>query len=244
VKWYRKAADADDAKGQLALGRSYELGTGVAKDCEEAVKWYRKAADQNEAGAQYALGNCYLYGRGVVADSAEAVKWYRKAAEEPISGSADAQFALGHCYYYGIGTAQSSVDALSWLNRAAAQGHEQAAAFLRRLAADSETAQPLAARSSRKSAIGSIKVVEFATKITERGTLYVTWAWKITLKNNGTGTRQVFVTIQFVDKEGFQLEDTLRSMDVGAGEECTLTGSLPIKGEVSARISKAQLSLE
>ena len=46
VKWYRKAADQNEAKAQSILGACYYNGEGVEKDYAEAVKWYRKAADQ------------------------------------------------------------------------------------------------------------------------------------------------------------------------------------------------------
>jgi TPR repeat protein len=56
VKWYRKAAEQNDAEAQYNLGLCYANGQGVAKDEAEAVKWYRKAAEQNDADAQYNLG--------------------------------------------------------------------------------------------------------------------------------------------------------------------------------------------
>ena len=51
VKWYRKAAEQNDAEAQNDLGACYANGQGVAKDEAEAVKWYRKAAEQNYAGS-------------------------------------------------------------------------------------------------------------------------------------------------------------------------------------------------
>ena len=59
MKWYRKAAEQNDAMAQYNLGCCYANGQGVAKDEVEAVKWYRKAAEQNNAMAQYNLGICY-----------------------------------------------------------------------------------------------------------------------------------------------------------------------------------------
>jgi len=92
VKWFRKAAEQNDARAQAALGVRYAKGQGVAKNKAEAVKWYRKAAEQNVADAQYNLGVCYANGQGVTEDDAEAVKWFRKAAEQNL---ADAQYNLG-----------------------------------------------------------------------------------------------------------------------------------------------------
>jgi hypothetical protein len=82
VKWWRKAAEQNDAKAQYNLGTCYATGQGVEEDVVEAVKWWRKAAEQNHAEAQYNLGVCYANGQGVAKDQVEAVVWYRKAAEQ------------------------------------------------------------------------------------------------------------------------------------------------------------------
>ena len=91
LKWFRKAAEAGDARGQANLGLMYENGNGVAKDYAEAVKWYRKAAEQEESVAQSYVGLCYEDGRGVRRDVAEAIRWYRKAA---ANGSTEATLDL------------------------------------------------------------------------------------------------------------------------------------------------------
>ena len=63
AKWFRKAAEQNDAKAQHDLGVCYANGEGVAKDHVEAVRWFRKAAEQNFAAAQNNLGVCYEQGR-------------------------------------------------------------------------------------------------------------------------------------------------------------------------------------
>jgi TPR repeat protein len=123
VKWYRKAAERNDAEAQFKLGWCYERGQGVAKDEVEAVKWYRKAAEQNQAAAQYNLGGCYYEGRGVAKDEQEAVKWWRKAAEQNYS---QAQYILGLCYYEGQGATKDYVEAVNWYRKAAAQNQAEA----------------------------------------------------------------------------------------------------------------------
>jgi S1-C subfamily serine protease len=40
VKWYRKAAEQDDANAQLNLGCCYADGRGISKDKVEAYKWF------------------------------------------------------------------------------------------------------------------------------------------------------------------------------------------------------------
>jgi len=123
VKWYRKAAEQNDADAQFFLGLCYDAGQGVTKDDVEAVKWYRKAAEQNNAGAQYSLGLCFYKGQGVAKDYVEAARWYRKAAEQ---NDADAQSHLGAHYGTGEGVAKDYVEAYKWRLLAAAQGDEKA----------------------------------------------------------------------------------------------------------------------
>src|SRR5205823_783550 len=55
VKWFRKAAEHDDAAAQCSLGRCYANGLGLAKDEVEALKWYRRASEQNDVRGQNAL---------------------------------------------------------------------------------------------------------------------------------------------------------------------------------------------
>lgn len=75
ARWYRMAAEQNDATAQYNLGWRYADGRGVPVDKEEAVKWYRKAAEQNHPDAQAHLGYCYYTGTGVAQDWAEAYKW-------------------------------------------------------------------------------------------------------------------------------------------------------------------------
>ena len=123
VKWYRKAAEQNNAKAQNNLGVCYASGLGVAKDEAEAARWFRKAAEQNCAAAQLNLGWCYANVLGAAHDYVEAVKWFRKAAEQ---NDADAQFLLGGYYNYGKGVAKDEVEAYKWYLLASAQGNKDA----------------------------------------------------------------------------------------------------------------------
>jgi TPR repeat protein len=55
VKYYREAAEKNDAEGQMNLGRMYQDGSGVKSDLVEAYKWFYLAS-QNEEG----IANHYL----------------------------------------------------------------------------------------------------------------------------------------------------------------------------------------
>lgn len=119
IKWFRKAAERGDAKGQNALGVMYANGQGVPQDYDEAIKWFRKAAEQGDARGQSNLGVMYDNGQGVPQDYAEAVRWYRKAAEQ---GYAMGQTNLGTMYDGGHGVPQDYVEAVKWYRKAAEQG--------------------------------------------------------------------------------------------------------------------------
>ena len=82
-KWFRKAAEQNDAEAQYDLGSAYdEGGEGVPRDLVEACKWYRTAAKQNYAKAQCCLGNFYSFGTGVPQDNVKAYKWLALAAAQ------------------------------------------------------------------------------------------------------------------------------------------------------------------
>ncbi len=52
MKYFRLAADQDNAHAQYSLGVFYEKGVGVDQDLREAVKLYRLSADQGNPNAQ------------------------------------------------------------------------------------------------------------------------------------------------------------------------------------------------
>jgi TPR repeat protein len=55
VKWFRKAAEQNDARAQYNLSFCYATGTGVAKDHCEAYKWRLLAARQGQEDAKKQL---------------------------------------------------------------------------------------------------------------------------------------------------------------------------------------------
>ena len=127
ARWFRLAAEKNDALAQFALGLMYDEGKGVPSDMAEAVRWFRKAADQGLAEAQLNLGVCYAKGEGIMPDQAEAAKWYRKAAEQ---GDVQGQSRLGLACLEGIGVEKNDSEAVKWLRRAAYQNDPVAQFFL------------------------------------------------------------------------------------------------------------------
>lgn len=86
-KWYRKAAEAGNAQGQLHLGVHF-IRIEEGRDFAQAAEWLKRAAQQNEAEAQYFLARLLLDGHGVERDRAEAMLWFYRAGTQ---GHAPAQ---------------------------------------------------------------------------------------------------------------------------------------------------------
>ena len=124
VKWYRKAAEADNTDAQYYLGECYYTGKGIPQSYAEAIKWYRKSAEQGNLDAQMRLTGMYSTGIGVPQDFAEAAKWCRMAADQ---GHTFAEGLLGAMYESGEGVPQDYVEAYKWDSLAAAKGLKMAA---------------------------------------------------------------------------------------------------------------------
>jgi TPR repeat protein len=121
-----------DAQAQVRLALLYYHGQGVREDNTLALQWFDRAARQGLAEAQYHLGNMYAYGlAGLPADvdgARLAAQWYFEAARQ---GHAEAQYGLGILFLTGSGVEQNAAEAQRWIERAAAQGHPDAAAYLK-----------------------------------------------------------------------------------------------------------------
>jgi hypothetical protein len=86
VEWYKKAAEAENAEAQYAMGELYLKGEGVPRSFPAAAQMFRRAAEKgNLARAQYALGLLYQRGLGVPKNDVEAVLWWQKAADKNFS---------------------------------------------------------------------------------------------------------------------------------------------------------------
>jgi TPR repeat protein len=123
VKWFRKAADQDDADGERYLAEMYVGGRGVPADNAEAAKWLRLAAAQGDPRSEHNLAVMYLQGMGVPRNTAEAAKWMRKAADQ---GLPEGEFGLGVIYANGYGVFPDDAEAARWYRKAADQGYTDA----------------------------------------------------------------------------------------------------------------------
>ena len=85
VKWFRKAAEADDGDALIQLGIHYYWGKGVKKNPKAAVQYFRTATKtKNITGfgrddAFFFLGIAYLEGGGVPPSKSTAKKLLQRA---------------------------------------------------------------------------------------------------------------------------------------------------------------------
>lgn len=70
---YRRAAEQGYAPGEVALGKAYRLGQGLALDKAEAAYWYRQAARQHDPDGKLLYGIALLGGEGVTQDKQQAM---------------------------------------------------------------------------------------------------------------------------------------------------------------------------
>ncbi len=81
-----KAAESGDPMAQIALGRRYASGNGIAKNRELAREWLGKAADRNFGLAMVELGKLlYNDGTNTPADRILAYKWLTLAESKGYS---------------------------------------------------------------------------------------------------------------------------------------------------------------
>lgn len=120
-RWYRLAADREQADAMAALGRLL-LAEPAAH--EQALSLLQRAAAQNEPNAQYQLG--WLLARRGGADEAPAYGLFVKAAQQ---GHVGAQLAVATHLLAGRGVAADREAAGKWVERAAA-GRDPVAHYL------------------------------------------------------------------------------------------------------------------
>ncbi|SDF70896.1 tetratricopeptide repeat protein [Desulfovibrio legallii] len=123
AKWFRLAADQNDAEAQVLLAYQYELGVGLPRNEAAVADLMRRAADNGNAEARFNLALYCSQGKyGFPKDPQESFRWAKLAADQ---GFAQAQRYVGACYEYGVGAPQDAAEATLWYSKAAAQGLER-----------------------------------------------------------------------------------------------------------------------
>ena len=93
---YQKAAQQEDAKGQVRIGRLYLDGKpGLKQDERKAAECFRQAAMQHDAEGEVELGLACVQGRGVSRNLPKGVQCFRLAAQQ---GNPRGQLNLGQAY--------------------------------------------------------------------------------------------------------------------------------------------------
>lgn len=122
----RCLAKTGDEAAQYRLARAYETGEGIEADLHKAVKWYKRSGRPKS-------GQTPVY---IAPVGGQSYGWVLNVTTGQASpGDPRAQFRLGEMYREGEGLRKSRSRARKWLKRAAAQGHEEAAQLLEKLAA-------------------------------------------------------------------------------------------------------------
>jgi hypothetical protein len=119
IELLRRAAQAEIADAQHALGVLFLKGRGVARNPAEAARWFSRAAKNGSLAGEVEHAILLFNGDGVSADEAEAARAFRRAAAK---GNAIAQNRLARLYVAGRGVPSNKVEAGAWHLMAAAQG--------------------------------------------------------------------------------------------------------------------------
>jgi hypothetical protein len=127
VEAVKRGARLGDSRCKFILGMWSLSGAKAEQNPNEGLRWLRAAAKDGLTIAQSCLGLLYASGLVVEQDEQKAARLYRKAAEygDPLG-----QTALALASFRGVGVPQNHIDAYQWMSLAAAQGHEEARAYL------------------------------------------------------------------------------------------------------------------
>ena len=128
--WASRAAQHDELKALLTLGKIYYKGSGTDKDFPKALEYYEQAyeVDQNNRLVQNQLGIMYYRGEGGDVDFRRAADMCKLAANK---GQAGCQYYLGLMYVNGEGVTQDIDTGISWMKKSAAQDFNTAKNWLR-----------------------------------------------------------------------------------------------------------------
>lgn len=118
ARWYKLAADAQNAQALFNLARLYQIGLGVPKNYALAHDLYAKSSAKLPKALVH-LGQLYEWGWGVPKNMGLAIKLYFKAAD---NGEPSAFSKLGQMFQYGLGVNQDHKRAFDLYQYAAEVG--------------------------------------------------------------------------------------------------------------------------
>src|SRR6266849_683935 len=115
----RPFAQAGDPKAQVAMGRFYGIGLGVARDDDAAIVWYRLAAEKGDPDGMNSLGFKLDHAEGPAQNLQEASQWYQRASD---AGNLSGTNNLALLYWTGRGVAKDIAETRLLLELAASKG--------------------------------------------------------------------------------------------------------------------------
>ena len=116
-EYFRRAADAGDIDGQVALAGMLLKGEGTEQDTATAVALYEAAAEKGNIKALNGLGYAYFFGKTVEKDEKKALEYFERGAILEVHG--DSLYNAGYMYYNGIGTSVNKTKAAEYYEKAA-----------------------------------------------------------------------------------------------------------------------------
>jgi TPR repeat protein len=118
ARFFKWAADQNQAEAQCLYGWCLATGNGVQQDLIASAKYFKLAADQNSAEAQLRYGFVLLFGDGVRQDLTESAKYFKLGADQ---NRAEAQCQYGWCLANGIGIRRDLIACAKYFKLAADQ---------------------------------------------------------------------------------------------------------------------------
>lgn len=119
LKWFKKAAEANNLYAQLYCIAAYKNGFGASKNLDLVERYSIAAAKKGNVLAQYTLGQVFINGK-YSGNRRVGVAWLEKAANKQYP---PALYALGQLYASGTLVKKDEIRAQNLLNAAQAKGY-------------------------------------------------------------------------------------------------------------------------
>lgn len=120
-EFIKKAAEKEHPIAISNLASNSQYGTGMEKNCEEALQLFEQGSAINFDRSIHGLGNIYYWGcDGIERNYEKALSYYQKSAK---LGYLLSEYRLGVIYHYGRGVPVDLDEALIWYAKAAEGDH-------------------------------------------------------------------------------------------------------------------------
>ena len=142
MQWLERAAEQNDARAMILLGKAWLFGSATAGRAPGATKarlWFERAQPTVNPQAAYYLGLIEKSGYGRTANPVAAAEFFRLAAQHNMP---EAMYLLGNAYASGEGVDIDPREAMRWYLRAASLEHPQATQELAHAFARGDTLLP------------------------------------------------------------------------------------------------------